>query len=177
MGAEVPGSAGIHTGTGLEPDGARLRTRQMRPKKTIGRTPRQTPFAVLPHCGKRCPKSRVGAFNTRETPAREWYRLRRPHAVEEARDLGFEVLSPRREPIGPAADLTDRGGRLTGRRLDRLDLVGGARGVAGRGLDAACDLARGGALLVDRSRDRGRNRGQFMDAATDRSDLVDGALG
>jgi hypothetical protein len=47
----------IHTGTGLEPDGARLRTRQMRPKKTIGRTPRQTPFAMLPHCGKRCLKA------------------------------------------------------------------------------------------------------------------------
>src|SRR6185369_8395826 len=144
----------------------------MRPKKTIGAPPRQTPFAALPHCGRRRSMRRVA-----EEACAGRYSLRRTHAVEEGRDLGFEVLGPGREPLGPAADLADRGGRLAGRLLDRLDFVGGARGVAGRGLDAACDLARGGALLIDRGGDRGRDRGQLMDAAADRTDLVDGALG
>src|SRR3954469_5981471 len=59
MGAELPGSAGHPYGHRFEPDGARLRTRQMRPKKTIGRTPRQTPFCVLPHCAADVPNSCV----------------------------------------------------------------------------------------------------------------------
>src|SRR5438552_10138553 len=96
--------------------------------------------------------------------------LRRPDAVEEVRDLGFEVLRPRRQPCGPAADFTDRGRGLVGGLLDRLDLDRGARGIARCGLDAVGDFARRRTLLADRSRNRGRYRSQLMDDAADRAD-------
>src|SRR4029077_4134205 len=90
---------------------------------------------------------------------------------------GFEVLRAGGEALGPARDLRDRGGAAAGGVLDRADLVAGARIVAGDGLHAARDLARGAALLLDRGRDGGRNFGHLLDHARDRGDFRDRALG
>src|SRR5947209_12446056 len=96
---------------------------------------------------------------------------------EEALYLGLQLACPRGQALGPAGDLADGGGAAAGGLLDRMNLVGGARGAAGRGLHAAGDIAGGGALLLDRRRDGAGDCRQLLDGARDRGDLIDRMLG
>ena len=110
----------------------------MRPKKTIGRNARQTPFCrvaairglmlqsasmatdwgrALVQIGvrrplndllMRAPGCPANSAHARGGSRRSMKSSGRADPVEEACDFGFEILRPRRQPLRPAADFLNR---------------------------------------------------------------------
>src|SRR5713226_2936989 len=129
-------------------------------------------FAVLLSCARA--RSARGA---RPAKRRARRRLGGADPREEVINLGAQGVGLASELARSGKDLRGGGAGLVRRLIDARnvarDLLGATRGLLG----AARDLAGGGALLLDRRGDRGRDFADLADRAVDPLDRLDGAFG
>src|SRR6516225_7278829 len=103
--------------------------------------------------------------------------LRRADGGEELGHLAAQLLGALAERLGGRLDVLRRGARRIGAARHPAETRRGVLGAARRALRVAGDLLGGGALFLDRPRDRGRDLADLADGAADPLDGVHRVLG